>query len=213
MPNIENKNEDLSNKHDKNIKNFLTHFVPEFIAIGASTGGTVAIAELLKNTPSHFPPIIIVQHLPHIFAKEFIDKLKKISGLKSLSPMERPLLKSGHIYLADVDNHIIIKGSPGNYRVEPDMSPPKKELRPCVDILFESLAKTKTKGVGILLTGMGNDGAHGLLKLKQNGCLTITQDEQSSVIYGMPKEAELLGASCFSGDLFEIRHILNKLKY
>ena len=206
------KNYKTASSENKKVNQYLENLIPSFIAIGASTGGTIALIELLKNISERIPPILIVQHLPHIFAKEFIDKLKKVSGLKYVSPLERPVIKPGHIYMADGDNHIVVKGQEGHLRVEPDMSPPKKELRPCVDILFESLAKTKAKGVGILLTGMGNDGAQGLLKLMQNGSLTMTQDESSCVIYGMPKEAELLGASCYSGNLLEIRKVLNNLK-
>lgn len=206
------RDQDTLTAKNRKIKKYLDTLNPSFIAIGASTGGTIALTELLKNIPKHLAPILIVQHLPHIFAKEFIDKIQKVSGLKFISARDRPELKPGHIYMADGDHHIAVKGNEGHLRVEPDMSPAKKELRPCVDILFESLAKTKAKGVAILLTGMGNDGAHGLLKLMQNGCLTITQSESSCVIYGMPKEAEILGASCYSGDLFEIRQVLNRLK-
>ncbi|APJ03158.1 chemotaxis protein CheB [Silvanigrella aquatica] len=206
--NPENNNKENKVIKHKEIKKKLENLLPNFIAIGASTGGTIALAELLKNMPPNFPPILIVQHLPHIFSKDFIEKIKKVSGLKFISPSERPLLKPGYIYMADGDNHIIVKGKEGQLRIEPDMSPPKNQLRPCIDFLFESLAKTKAKGVGILLTGMGNDGAHGLLKLIQNGSVTFTQNKESCVIYGMPKEAEALGASCFSGDLHEIRELL-----
>ncbi|BBH53980.1 chemotaxis protein CheB [Fluviispira sanaruensis] len=206
-----NDSNTLTLKNQK-VRKYLNSLLPQFIAIGASTGGTIALAELLKNSPQNFPPILIVQHLPHIFAQEFIDKLQQTTGLKYISPKKRPELQRGHIYLADGDNHIVVKKYGEKLQVEPDLSPAKKELRPCIDILFDSLARTNAKGIGILLTGMGDDGAQGLLKLMKNGCLTMTQDEASSVIYGMPKEADKLGASCFSGNLYEIRHILNSLK-
>ncbi|WP_186647528.1 chemotaxis protein CheB [Fluviispira vulneris] len=209
---IDSSEKNLLTVKNQKIRKYLDTFSPQFIAIGASTGGTIALAELLKNFPQNFPPILIVQHLPHIFAPEFIEKLQQVTGLKYISPKKRPELQRGHFYLADGDNHIVVKKYGEKLQVEPDLSPAKKELRPCIDILFDSLARTNAKGIGILLTGMGDDGAQGLLKLMKNGCMTMTQDEASSVIYGMPKEAVMLGASCFSGNLYEIRHILNSLK-
>ncbi|WP_338635992.1 chemotaxis protein CheB [Spirobacillus cienkowskii] len=209
----------LSSYKEDNIletKKIMRHFFeklrPEFIAIGCSTGGTQALEILLKNVPKNFPPILIVQHIPYNFSNEFINKLKTISNLSFESPKNRPILKKGHLYLADDDYHLIIKGTPGELRAEPDNSPPQNELRPSINKLFQSLAHTKAKGVGIILTGMGDDGAQGLLSLMQNGCLTITQSKNSCVIYGMPREAELIGASRYSGDLMEIRQILEKLK-
>ena len=182
---------------------------PEVIVIGASTGGTEALVTLLQNFPLHSPPILVVQHITPNFTKPFAERLSDASGLK-LGSLEPPdLLKSGMIYLAQGDYHIGVRTSRGGLEGFSSQAAPAGRHRPSVDFLFHSASKLEVSVTGILLTGMGKDGAEGLLELSKSGAHTIAQDEQSCVVFGMPREAISRGAAKFVGNLHEIRSQLD----
>ena len=195
------------------LKPFFTKFYPKFIAIGSSTGGIEALVALLKNISYKSPPIVIVQHLPPYFSEDFITRISKAANLNFVSPRLKTKMESGCLYIADGDYHIVVSEEANQLYIEANFQPPKNELRPNINILFLSLAKIKVPGIGVILTGMGSDGASGLLALKNSGCLTLTQDEASSIVYGMPKEAQKLGASWYQGNLTELREVLDKILY
>ena len=184
-------------------------YFPEIIVIGSSTGGTEALVTLLTNMPANSPPILIVQHISPAFAVAFKERLAATAHLKlgTLSPANP--LEPGHLYMADGDHHIEIQRRGGSLFLRCTNAPPLSSHRPAVEILFMSTVTAKTQALGILLTGMGADGAKGLLSLHKQGLLTCAQDEASCVVYGMPKEAIALGAASFIGNLQEIRRVIN----
>jgi chemotaxis protein methyltransferase CheR len=182
---------------------------PQLIVLGASTGGTQALTELLRELPAQMPPICVVQHITPGFARTFAERLEHVSGLKVPKPESGMALKEGHIYIAQGDYHILVEKRAGSLRLATMDSEPVNRHRPSVDVLFESVAKSQVQGVmGILLTGMGKDGAQGLLKLRSNGAFTMAQDQHSSVVFGMPKEAIQLGGAVFVGNLKDLRKVL-----
>ncbi len=166
------------------------------IVLGASTGGTEAIRTFLKNLPPKMPGIAIVQHMPEGFTKSFANSLNNICDLEVKEAQNGDKLYQGRVLIAAGNHHMLLKRVGKEYFVEVKEGPLVNRHRPSVDVLFRSASRYAGKNaVGILLTGMGNDGAKGLLELKESGADTIAQDEQSSVVYGMPKEAAKLGAA------------------
>lgn len=166
------------------------------IAIGASTGGTDAIREVLREMPLNCPPIVIVQHMPENFTAAFarrLDSACEIEVLESKTGMEA---RPGRAIIANGGLHLILRQkSTGNYVVENREGPPVCRHRPSVEVLFNSVAKAAgDKAVGVMMTGMGADGATGMLNMRQAGAHTIAQDEESCVVFGMPKEAIKLNA-------------------
>lgn len=183
-------------------------YTKEIIAIGASTGGTIAIAKMLMQLPESSPPILIVQHMPTGFTKAFAERLddKCLIKVKEAKNGDRAL--PGHALLAPGDYHMELRKN-DHYYVVLNKDHKVKNQRPSVDVLFNSVAVAAADGaVGVLLTGMGSDGARGLLKLRQSGALTIAQDEASSAVFGMPKRAIELGGACEVLDLLDIPKIL-----
>lgn len=176
------------------------------VAIGASTGGTEAIKNLLKTLPAKFPPIVIVQHIPPVFSKAFADRLNQLLPFKISEAQDGDKVAAGEVLIAPGGIHMrVVKKGSDCYVALDAKTPERSGHRPSVDVLFESVAdQYPKKSVGILLTGMGADGAQGLLKMKQTGSLTVTQDEDSCVVYGMPKKAMLLGASTHELSLLKI---------
>jgi two-component system chemotaxis response regulator CheB len=165
------------------------------IAIGASTGGTEAIKEILVKLPPEMPPILIVQHMPQFFTKSFADRLDNLCGLKVKEAENNELLAPGKVLIAPGNKHMILKRSGASYYVEIKDGDLVYHQRPSVEVLFSSVARyAGANAVGIILTGMGKDGAKGLLEMKNAGAYTIAQDEQSCVVYGMPREAVSVGA-------------------
>ncbi|MBD8526768.1 chemotaxis-specific protein-glutamate methyltransferase CheB [Pseudomarimonas arenosa] len=163
------------------------------IAIGASTGGPAALAEVLPKLPRHFPlPILLVLHLDAAFEQAFCEWLDSLSPLPVRMAIENePLPQHGCVLLAPADRHLLVEGG----RLQFSRGPERHSCRPSADLLFESLARSQPRDtLGIILTGMGSDGAAGLLALRRAGAMTLAQDEASSVIYGMPKVAADLGA-------------------
>ena len=167
----------------------------KIIAVGASTGGTEAIKEFLIRLPADAPGIVIAQHMPEAFTKSFaarLDGLCKIT-VKEAEGNERIL--PGHAYIAPGHSHLLLKRSGANYMTELSQSPPVNHHRPSVEVLFRSVAQNAGKNViGVMLTGMGKDGAVGMLEMRQAGAYNFAQDEATCVVFGMPREAIAVGA-------------------
>jgi len=185
----------------------------KIIAIGASTGGVQAIYNILKCLPPTVPGIVIVQHIPPVFSKMFADRLNATTSLMVKEAQTGDYLKQGKVLIAPGDNHMRIKKAGKQYKVEVFSGDKVNGHRPSVDVLFESVAKEAgDKAIGIILTGMGYDGAKGILSMKQRGARTIGQDRNTSVVYGMPKSAFDIGGVELLLPLQEIpRYILNLL--
>ncbi|MDF2541729.1 MAG: Response regulator receiver modulated CheB methylesterase [Herbinix sp.] len=167
----------------------------KIIAIGASTGGTEAIQYILQRMPVNCPPIIIVQHMPMHFTKAFANRLNEICEIKVKEAENRDIISPGKALIAPGNLHMELSRSGAVYNVKLINGPMVHHQRPAVDVLFQSVAKYAGKNaVGVLLTGMGKDGAQGLLSIKNSGAITLAQDEKSCVVYGMPREAVELGA-------------------
>lgn len=168
----------------------------KLIAIGASTGGTEAIREVLMRLPAQSPPIVIAQHIPPVFSMAFAKRLNEICQVEVREAVDGDELRPGLALVAPGDRHMLLVGSGRGYRVAVRDGPRVCWQRPSVDVLFASVAEAAGKdAVGAILTGMGSDGAHGLLRMKQTGARTIAQDEASCVVFGMPREAIRLGAA------------------
>ena len=165
------------------------------IAIGASTGGTQAILETLKVLPRNIPGIVITQHMPPVFTRMYAERLNSICKIDVKEAETGDIIEPGKAFVAPGDYHMKIKKDRGKYIINCFKSEKVNGHRPSVDILFNSVAENAgKKSIGIILTGMGNDGSKGLLNMKNSGAVTIGQDETSSVIYGMPKVAYDIGA-------------------
>lgn len=164
------------------------------IAIGASTGGTEATLSVISRFPAHMPPVLIVQHMPPVFTKMYADRLNNICDMEVKEAEHGDEIIQGRILIAPGDAHMIVKKGNTMY-VECKKSERVNGHCPSVDVLFNSLADLPSLNcIGVILTGMGYDGAKGLLRMKKNGSLTIGQDEESSIVYGMPKVAWDIGA-------------------
>ncbi|RZA11195.1 MAG: hypothetical protein EOP10_33485, partial [Proteobacteria bacterium] len=170
---------------------------PELILVGASTGGTDALERLLKDMPQGCPPVVIVQHIAHAFAKSFAERLCFAARLKLGDPCESGPIKKDHIYMSWGDYHIGVKRHGSHFFMTTSSEAPLHSVRPSVDYLFESVAASGPSEhiFTCLLTGMGKDGAKGMLEMRRMGSMTATQDEKSSVVFGMPAEAVAIGAS------------------
>jgi two-component system, chemotaxis family, protein-glutamate methylesterase/glutaminase len=166
-------------------------FTPEtVIAIGASTGGTEAIAAIMKSVPADAPPIVIAQHMPPVFSRAFAERLHASCAIEVKEAADGDELRPGRALVAPGDYHMLLRKRAGSYRVEVRTGPRVCYQRPSVDVLFFSVAEAAgAHATGALLTGMGADGAEGLLKMRQAGARTIAQDEATCAIFGMPREA------------------------
>ena len=166
------------------------------IAIGASTGGTEVIAQIISRLPDYVPGIVITQHMPEKFTKSFADRLNGLSRVEVKEAENKDKLTRGHVLIAPGGKHMLLKKNANGYHVEINDGPPVNRHKPSVDVLFRSFAQAASgSSLGIILTGMGDDGARGLLEIKEAGIATIAQDEASSIIFGMPAEAIKLGAA------------------
>jgi len=164
------------------------------IAIGASTGGTEAIFQVLKHLPSSVPGIVVVQHIPPVFSKMFAERLNNQTALKVKEAVTGDRVEPGVALVAPGDRHMRIRNRAGLYTVECFLGEKVNGHCPSVDVLFDSVAKEiGENAVGILLTGMGSDGAKGLLNMRKHGGKTIGQDRATSVVYGMPAAAYNIG--------------------
>jgi len=166
------------------------------IAIGASTGGTEALKNVLSRMPCNSPGMVIVQHMPAKFTTAFAERLDNICQVTVKEAQNNDTVNSGTALIAPGNYHMILRRSGARYYVEVKTGPMVHHQRPAVDILFKSTAQyAGPNSIGAILTGMGVDGAEGLLKMKQSGAKTIAQDEKSCVVFGMPKEAIKMGAA------------------
>jgi len=168
----------------------------KIVAIGASTGGTEALREVLTQMPANSPPIVIVQHMPQNFTKAFADRLNGICAITVKEAVDGEYLSAGKALIAPGNKHMEIRRSGIQYYVTLLDGPMVFHQRPAVEMLFNSVAKyAGQNSVGVILTGMGKDGAQGLLNMRNVGASTIAQDERTSTVFGMPKEAIDIGAA------------------
>ncbi len=166
------------------------------VAIGASTGGTIALTQLISSLPANFPPVVIVQHMPPVFTKMFADSLSKVSRMEVREAANGDTLKSGLVLVAPGNFHLSVVKAHGNWEVRCTAGDLVSGHRPSVDVMFHSVALAAgAKAIGVLLTGMGKDGADGLLSMRDSGAHCFAQDEASSVVFGMPKAAWDNGAA------------------
>jgi len=168
----------------------------KIIAIGASTGGTEALKVVLADMPPNAPAILIVQHMPAQFTTSFAERLNEISAIKVKEAVDGDSLVNGVALIAPGNFHMLLKRSGARYFVRIKKGPLVHHQRPAVDVLFHSVANDAgINSAGVVLTGMGSDGALGLLKMREAGARTLVQDEKSCIVFGMPKEAIKLGAA------------------
>ena len=179
------------------------------IAIGASTGGTEAIYRLLKKLPEDMPGIVIVQHIPPVFSRMFAERLNDTTAFEVKEACTGDYLDKGKVLIAPGDQHMRIRKIGDRYKVECFNGERVNGHCPSVDVLFDSVAKMAgSNAVGIILTGMGYDGAKGLLAMKRMGARTIGQDEKSAIVYGMPKVAYNIGAVEQQASIDDIPYLL-----
>ena len=176
------------------------------VAIGASTGGTEAIRQVLEPLPANSPAILITQHMPAGFTRSFVQRLDGLCDVQVHEAEDGQRVLPGHVYLAPGGiAHMKLARSGANYIVKLDASEPVNRHRPSVDVLFQSVAEVAGRNaVGVILTGMGKDGARGMLAMKEAGATTLAQDEASCVVFGMPREALHIGAAEAAVPLSEI---------
>lgn len=166
------------------------------LAIGASTGGTRAIEKVLTALPPDCPGTVVVQHMPAGFTRSFADRLNQLSQVEVKEASHGDVLVPGRVLIAEGGTHILVSRSGARLKVDVRDGPPVRRHKPSVDVLFGSVARSCGRNaVGVLLTGMGDDGAEGLLEMKEAGAHTIAQDEASSVVFGMPRAAIEIGAA------------------
>ncbi|GAA5234044.1 chemotaxis response regulator protein-glutamate methylesterase [Verticiella sediminum] len=166
----------------------------KLVVVGASTGGTEAIRTLLTPLPPDSPGILITQHMPAGFTRSFAQRLNQLCAITVAEAAHGERVLPGHAYIAPGDHHMRLARSGANYVVELDQAPPVNRHRPSVDVLFDSAASLAgANAIGIILTGMGKDGAAGMLAMHRAGARTLAQDEESCVVFGMPREAIATG--------------------
>ncbi len=177
----------------------------KIIAIGASTGGTEAIKNVLTRLPENSPGIVVVQHMPAQFTTSFAARLNELCRIRVKEAEDGDTVANGQALIAPGNFHMIFKRSGARYYVEIKTGPLVHYQRPAVDVLFKSVARyAGANALGIILTGMGKDGAQGMLEMKKAGAINIAQDENSCVVFGMPKEAIAVGATDYVQDINNI---------
>ncbi len=168
----------------------------KLIALGASTGGTEAIREVLEVMPADSPAIVISQHIPEAFSKPFSERMDRCSPMTVSQAEDGEQILPGHVYIAPGNSHLLVVRDGARFRCKLSDGPPVNRHRPSVDVMFRSVAQNVgPNAVSVLLTGMGNDGAQGMLEMREAGAHTLAQDEASCVVWGMPGEAVALGAA------------------
>jgi two-component system chemotaxis response regulator CheB len=172
----------------------MAHTTETIVCIGASTGGTESLKSVLETMPAAAPGIVIVQHMPEKFTASFAKRLDSLCEVDVKEAEDGDAVLRGRVLIAPGNLHTMIERNGANYRVAVREGPLVSRHRPSVDVLFRSAARSAgANAVGVIMTGMGDDGARGLAEMKQAGARTIAQDEASSVVFGMPKEAIALG--------------------
>lgn len=185
----------ISPAHQISAKKILHNNPNSIVAIGASTGGTEAIIEVVKNLPKNTPGVIIVQHMPPVFTNMYAQRLDRICQMSAKEAEDNDRVETGKILVAAGDYHMRLCKDSKGYYIRSQKGPRVNGHCPSVDVLFESVAEVAGKNaLAVILTGMGADGAKGLLKIRNTGAYTIGQDKASCVVYGMPMEAYKLGA-------------------
>ena len=187
----------------------------ELIAMGASTGGTEALLAVLKELPGNLPPIVITQHMPPVFTEMYAERLDRLCAMEVREAKDGDALYPGLCLIAPGGLQMRVHRDVLGARVSCMEEDKVSGHCPSVDVLFHSVAEEyKASAVGILLTGMGKDGAKGLLAMHEQGAYTLGQDEKSSVVYGMPMEAYKLGAVSQQGNLQQIaKYLLQKIRF
>lgn len=179
------------------------------VAVGASTGGTEALRVFLEGLPADVPGIMIVQHMPEHFTRSFAERLDSICKITVKEAQNGDTITRGKALIAPGNHHMLLKRSGARYFVEVRQGPLVNRHRPSVDVLFRSTARYAGKNaIGVIMTGMGDDGAKGLLEMKEAGAYTIAQDEKTCVVFGMPKEAIAIGAAAKVESLDNISNLV-----
>lgn len=177
----------------------------KLVFIGSSTGGTEALKEVLTRMPANSPAVLVTQHMPEAFTKSFAQRLNSLSALTVKEAEHNERVVPGHAYIAPGHSHLLVKKSGAYYYTELSQADPVNRHRPSVDVLFNSAAAIAgPNAVGVMLTGMGKDGAQGMLAMREAGAYNIAQDEASCVVFGMPKAAIEIGAAHEVTPLLEV---------
>lgn len=185
----QSKFREIKRTYEKNPSN-------DIVAIGASTGGTTALKMILMGLTRLCPAVVVVQHMPEMFTKQFADRLDMECEIHVKEAQDGDRLYTGQALIAPGNKHMMLKGRAPNFYVQIVDGPRVNHHKPSIDVLFKSIARyAGERAVGVLLTGMGKDGANGLLEMKKHGAHNIAQNESTSVVFGMPKEAIRLGAA------------------
>ncbi|MFO0233462.1 MAG: chemotaxis response regulator protein-glutamate methylesterase [Burkholderiales bacterium] len=186
----------------------------KIVAIGSSTGGTEALREVLTQLPADCPAVLVTQHMPPGFTRNFADRLNSLCRMHVKEAEHGERVLPGHVYVAPGGRHLALGRSGANYVVEIDDGPPVNRHRPSVEVLFKSVARHAGRNaIGIMLTGMGRDGADAMKELRDAGAYNIAQDEATCVVYGMPREAVATGAVHEVLPVQKIAgHVLDQLK-
>lgn len=182
----------------------------KLIAIGSSTGGTEALKEIFTRFPNVFPPVVVVQHIPALFSTALARRLNELCRFSVKEAQDQEPLVPSTVYFAPGGRQLKVKSSGGKLFAVVYDETREMRYKPCVDVLFDSVVPLGSQVVGVLLTGMGSDGADGLLKIRQAGGHTVVQDENSCVVFGMPREAIKRGAAEEVKDLYQIPAQLSK---
>lgn len=184
---------------------------PVVIAMGASTGGTESVLTVLKQFPENCPPILIVQHMPPVFTKMYADRLHSICKMNVKEAQNGDVVQSGWVYLAPGDFQMRLVSEQDRLMLSVHGGDKVSGHKPSVDVLFSSVAKImKRKAIGVIMTGMGRDGAEGLLEMRKAGAFTIGEDASTCVVYGMPMEAKKIGAVVKEVPLHFISHTIQQ---
>ncbi|MBI9065935.1 MAG: chemotaxis response regulator protein-glutamate methylesterase [Salinivirgaceae bacterium] len=184
------------------------------VVVGASTGGTEALRVFLEAMPADSPGIVIAQHMPEQFTRSFAERLDQLCSISVKEAANNDTVIRGRALIAPGNHHLILKRSGARYFVEINDGPLVNRHRPSVDVLFRSTAKYAGKNaIGVIMTGMGDDGAKGMLELNETGAHTIAQDEKTCIVFGMPKEAIKLGGVEYTLPLNDIASKVLKLQY
>ena len=166
------------------------------IAVGSSTGGTEALKEVVKRMPNNAPAMVVTQHLPVAFSSSFARHVNDSSEMNACIAQDGQLILPGNIYIAPGDHHLKVARDGARYICKLDDGPPVNRHKPSVEVLFRSIAENVGKNaIGVMLTGMGSDGAKAMLEMNEAGAINIVQDQASSIVWGMPGEAYKLGAA------------------
>jgi two-component system chemotaxis response regulator CheB len=181
------------------------------VAIGTSTGGTNALETVLAGLPTNCTGIVVVQHMPEKFTAAFADRLNAMCAIEVREAVDGDRVLPGRALIAPGGRHLEVNRNGAQYRVRVFDGPPVNRHRPSVDVLFRSVAKAAgPNALGVIMTGMGDDGARGLLEMRRAGAATVAQDEATCVVYGMPKEAVQLGAAERQAPLGSIAEVIRR---